>query len=120
MLQDYGKRWTRIAYVKRLRKIGIKFANVGLINLTNLAILIRLAVLASQTNNNNPLGCLIEVQIIQVNLNPLETPLGLKTAGILDFPLRSINIEWIITFAINVATQAIVLVAALTVLTQTE
>ena len=116
MLQDYGKCWTRIAYIKRLRKIRIKFANIGLINLINLVILICLAVLTSQTNNNNSLDCLIEVQIIQINLNLLETPLGLKTTGILDFPLRSINIEWIITFAINVTTQAIMLVAALIIL----
>ena len=124
-------------YGKRSGKIGIEFANVGLVSLTNLAnlislviltsltILTRLAVLASQTSNNNDaLGRLIETQIIEAqisrtNLTHLEICLE-DPVGPLDFRLRSINIDLIIPFVLNVATQAIVLIVMLTHLIRTS
>ena len=117
-------------YSKRLGRIRIEFVNVRLTNLlvnlinmvilTSLTNLTRLAVLTSQTNNNNDtLDRLIKIQISKTNSIHLKICLE-DFISSLDFHLRSINIDLIILFVLNVAIQVIVLIVVLTYLIRTE
>src|SRR5215471_915782 len=117
-------------YSKRSEKIRIEFTNIRLISLINLInlisliifisliILTRLAILASQTSNNNDiLDRLIKIQISKINFIYLKICLE-DSVSSLDFCLRSININLIIFFVLNVIIQIIMLIIMLTHLTQ--